>query len=317
MNIDNLNFLYTFLPAIIGLISSLIVWKIYITEGKHKKKKFKKKHIVNLNFILIFIPAVLGIVLSIIAWNIYKVNRDSSTNDGEIKQTKTIKYNETIDIHAGISIFVSPIELFKDGKEVDLNEGFPGTPLNLKLKLKDNRLLVSTNIISSDGNFVGELVENEWRLNPNNMFTRNFDDNGLEIIDNNNIPVFQIDMIDNNNIRIGGIIRSGNKIAIVKNNDEPYRLIRRDSFDIDQIKEYGSEVKKMFKYPISKHLKKRNMVDPKNDLEFKLNGFTIGDIQEKDKIIGEFLYLNVNAINKSKHKLKIKKIEADLHFGIK
>ena len=52
---------------------------------------------------------------------------------------------------------------------------------------------------------IAKIHGNEWVLNPNNYFRRNFDRSSLEVIDEYDIPVLQIEYLDEQRIKIGGI----------------------------------------------------------------------------------------------------------------
>jgi hypothetical protein len=63
-----------------------------------------------------------------------------------------------------------------------------------------------------DGKVMAELVDNEWRVNPHNYFKLNFDEPGLEIIDDYNIPWLQIDYLTPSSVKISGVFRGGENL---------------------------------------------------------------------------------------------------------
>ena len=52
----------------------------------------------------------------------------------------------------------------------------------VRIQFADGRLRVSARVFSTDGKHVAELVENEWKINANNYFDRNFDERSLEVL---------------------------------------------------------------------------------------------------------------------------------------
>lgn len=69
-------------------------------------------------------------------------------------------------------------------------------------------LLVSMVMRSLDGKVIARLFENEWVLNPNQYYRRNFDDSALEVIDEFGLPALQIEYIDPVTVRFGGVFHT-------------------------------------------------------------------------------------------------------------
>jgi len=66
-------------------------------------------------------------------------------------------------------------------------------------------ILISAVIHSLDGKIIAKIHDNEWVLNPNNFFQKNFDRSALEVIDEYDIPVLQVEYLDENRLKIGGV----------------------------------------------------------------------------------------------------------------
>ena len=88
----------------------------------------------------------------------------------------------------GISI------VFSDGV-FDIRKG-PSYLHGIKFKawLEDNRIFVTTDVRDSLGGIIAKMEKNEWILNSNARLDKNFDNNALEVIDNNGDVIFQIDI---------------------------------------------------------------------------------------------------------------------------
>ncbi len=53
----------------------------------------------------------------------------------------------------------------------------------VKIKYTNGKLLISTKIFDRDQKIVCEIQDNEWTINPNNFYKRNYIDEAIEIID--------------------------------------------------------------------------------------------------------------------------------------
>ena len=67
---------------------------------------------------------------------------------------------------------------------------FEDTPL--LLTSVNGQLKVSTIIRSPDGKLVAQIIDNEWKINPRNIFDRNYSDDALEVKDHRGDIVLQI-----------------------------------------------------------------------------------------------------------------------------
>lgn len=131
-----------------------------------------------------------------------------------------------------------------------------GDGIRITVKLRNDTILLSGSFRSLDGNTVAEIVDNEWQINPNNYFARNYDHHGLEIIDRDGIMKVQIDFIDKDSIIVNGFFKV----------DGVYSLVTRDKWEkwpegtlatkADLIKA-SEKLSLMFRYPSDKHFGKR------------------------------------------------------------
>ena len=92
---------------------------------------------------------------------------------------------------------------------VQMSEGVIVQPLGryapFSISRDKNGLLISAIVHSLDGKIIAKIQDNEWVLNPNNYFRKNFDRSALEVIDEYDIPVLQVEYVDESRIKIGGI----------------------------------------------------------------------------------------------------------------
>jgi len=90
-----------------------------------------------------------------------------------------------------------------------MSEGVVVQPLGryapFSIRRANNGLLISAIVHSLDGKVIAKIQDNEWVLNPDNYFRRNFDRSALEVIDDYDIPILQVEYWDESRIKIGGI----------------------------------------------------------------------------------------------------------------
>lgn len=147
-------------------------------------------------------------------------------------------------------------------KKSRLIDGYEFTPVQfsdrktpITIKLVNNKLRVSCSFTSLDGNIVAEIIENEWQINPNNYFRRNYDDQGLEVIDAQGIMKFQIDLVNENEIVVGGFFKFGNIYFTQK---ETYMFNpNHPTEESEIIQQHSSNVAYMFVYPETSHFGER------------------------------------------------------------
>lgn len=122
-----------------------------------------------------------------------------------------------------------------------------GEPV-LSVQIKDNKLYVSVIIRGNNGDLIAEIRENEWKLNKNQLFDRNYTDNALEVRDRLGNVVLQV-------VNFGDVIhfagtfhtKKGSAVSFVPIEDltaviEVSPSAKDLHFHIDPIFEYPSEL---------------------------------------------------------------------------
>lgn len=116
----------------------------------------------------------------------------------------------------------------------------------ISLRSKNNKLLVSAEIRDDKGNLVAELRDNEWALNKNTIFDRNYTNNTLEVRDRNgHIALQVVDFGDV--INVEGIFRCRNGWATVLSHTDSGGLMsvvspgKEPDISIPQVCEYPSD----------------------------------------------------------------------------
>ncbi len=128
-------------------------------------------------------------------------------------------------------------------KMIDVGSGYP-----IRIRIEQGKMLVSADIKDAEGRMIAQVIDNKWKINPNNSYDRNFDNNAFEVIDKQKMPALQIAITQENMIYIGGIFNLPTGKATVTPNG--YLWNPSD----DQIPE---SIQRIFVYPGDKNLGKR------------------------------------------------------------
>lgn len=206
-----------------------------IKEGLElRDKPTKLKYI---SFFIIFILLITSGVLQYYQESKKeRYSRDSGTLSGKLKD-KEIIYPE-------INWYGASVRFTSNDKNTNIFS------IPLAIWIEDGRLKVSTTITDKENNIIAKLEANEWEVNTNtnSFFRRNFDDNALEIIDENENVVLQI-QFDGKSIQLAGIWykEDGSKVCIkpTKGGFVMASLDKNQTVDMD--------IDKLFKYPADLH----------------------------------------------------------------
>lgn len=157
-------------------------------------------------------------------------------------------------------------------KKESLKNGIQCSPITIGikypifLKIKNDSLFVSATINSRDGKVVAEIIDNEWKINPNNYFKRNYDKHGFEVVDQESILKLQVYFTGNDSIKIGGVFMNGkNRYSFIS----PFMLSSLAITDLNDLKNYSSMVPNIFKYPEGKYFGIREDIKMDQDAAMK------------------------------------------------
>jgi len=174
------------------------------------EKRLCHKHAAQPKYLMMI--AITGILFSYIAGLIPKPweNKNVIVPEPLSKQIGTLKPKyPRINKSSGESYTSVGMDQSSQVFTFQMNEGVIVQPLGryapFSISKDKDGLLISAIVHSLDGKIIAKLENNDWVLNPNNYFRKNFDRSALEVIDEYDIPVLQVEYVDENRIRIGGI----------------------------------------------------------------------------------------------------------------
>lgn len=118
----------------------------------------------------------------------------------------------------------------------------------LILKRQERHLVISTRIRDASGNLIAELQNNEWAVNPNFKFDRNYTDDAIEVRDNQGRVALQV-VTFGDTIHVSGIFRcrSGKSMVLAREGAEGAVMVPRPpgvepEYAIQPICKYPSEL---------------------------------------------------------------------------
>jgi hypothetical protein len=176
-------------------------------SGIHKSSLFR-----DLNFWFGLI-GVVGTIIGIVGlWFYFKdkeettLNKNKAAMSGILRSTNDVSNTTAPIISAGGARFI-----IWDPNGVFLSEGT--NPL-VWLHINNGKLAVSANIRNENGELVAELRDNEWTLNKNLIFDRNYTNQALEVRERSGKVILQVAILPVENlgeiIYFAGILRCSN-----------------------------------------------------------------------------------------------------------
>ncbi len=162
----------------------------------------------------------------------------------------------------------------------------------MAIKIHDGRLLVTAWFNDRSGNMIAKIIDNEWKINPDNYFDRNFDNNGFEVVDQNKIPVLQVHIADGNKILIGGVFYYPETRLVMPFDGQSDISKKPARYDMKTLKE---KMKPLFEYPSDKQIGKRASLQPWTDV---VAGIVIGETRGGGRRTGKITHIKGHVVFK-------------------
>jgi hypothetical protein len=185
-----------------------ITKKLRFCRNETGEKFLCHRHAAQPKYLLII--AVTGILFSYIGTLIPNPWDNENVSDPFSQQTGTLKpkYSGTSKTSSEPYTSVG-VDQNSQVYTIKMSEGSIVQPLGryapFSISRDKNGLLISAIVHSLDGKIIAKIINNEWVLNPNNYFRKNFYKSALEVIDEYDIPELQVEYLDESRIKIGGI----------------------------------------------------------------------------------------------------------------
>jgi large-conductance mechanosensitive channel len=207
-------------------------------------------------FRLLVIGIILGVFSSVFLYGSGNISQDASQNRQNVLMAQKgevlpFKMNMTSDVtlYLGNNKEVTSAEALVQGVNLAnflyLNGNFP-----FQIGFSDDKMSVSANITDSNNQLVATIRNNVWKSDsPNSpqIGDRNYNNYAFEVIDNNNITIFNVRVVGSNEIQIGGLFNLGGTQTLVSDNGGGI-LGSPSQQNITQL------LTPLFKYPSSNYL---------------------------------------------------------------
>lgn len=226
----------------------IIIALIVAVLGIYKKNSWPLKVTISISGLLL-IGAIFGAIFQI------------AIEMRDAKEKAKLKYVGTLDPPSKFLLSTRKNILPKmglgDGGTIFVWGGPQGQPLfrffdnNAFVIIMDNdQVKISAIIRNKDGIALAELVNNEWKVNKNNTFDRNYSKDALEVKDNSGDIVLQVKIL-NDRIQFQGKFydRNGNGVALGR--VEGGGIIEWTGIGHPQLE---LKIKPIFQYPSDNHL---------------------------------------------------------------
>ncbi|MCB0748781.1 MAG: hypothetical protein KDC90_15075 [Ignavibacteriae bacterium] len=168
----------------------------------------------------------------------------------------------------------------------------------LNLKLRNDELLISIKLYDFFGNIISEINENDWAVG-SNIFSKNWNDEALEIIDIRGNVAFQISLKDNR-IIIRGILPLTSGVMIMT--DDIFTTLSYNREDLQKAINYSKDIKRLFEHTGSDYLRSKVPLTKAEQDELKKTKETNARIKSKikkfKKLNKEQLFLEASSLVK-------------------
>ncbi len=116
----------------------------------------------------------------------------------------------------------------------------------LNLRLEGDNLLISYKLYDQKGKLIFEIDKNNWSLNPNGIYSRNYNSHAVEILDDFGNVRFQISL-KKNIITVKGVFNVYSGTVVI--NDSESNFIKWDDKDINnKIRSYSGSIERIFNH---------------------------------------------------------------------
>lgn len=191
-------------------------------------------------------------------------NREEAQSQKEAKKAYTGKLQPEIKVILSAKEHIYPRLEIGDSGSIFKFTGPKGEPLlnflvdnDIIIEIEDNQTKLSTKIRDKNNNIIAEIIKNEWKIKPNNIWDRNYTNDAIEVIDSSGDVVLQVQLLDDRIRFQGKLYKSdGNRVGFwSKGLHSGGTIIRTDNRHPEMAHKINDfKIKPLFKYPSELHL---------------------------------------------------------------
>ena len=249
--------------AVLGIISVCI--------------KEKKKTIRTLSILII----IIGLGGAIYQEFTSIQDKRNTSMDDSLSPTYFFHIDDKIIVHIGGNYFESNIP---ESKELILMK-VPFLSSDSKIVFSEKGPLLYTKLKNFDGEIVAILEKNDWSLNTNNIFRRNYDKSALEVIDKYGTPFLQIIFIAIDEMRINGVFINNKRYTILTDDGTTLFNSEKELSTSDVLLKKDLKIKPIFIY-------KKNSLGKRTEYGEKFNDKYVKDSLDIRKLEIEYSSMN-------------------------
>ncbi len=223
-------------------------------DQEHWYERPRLKAVLNVGVMIGVLSLIVTVVIALLQRRVRKATEARSALSGEFKPAE-----DPCSPHA--------LRLLFAGNEMTVGKvrGEGRIPIvglfgAIELAFKEGSVLVSAKVVSPDGRITASIKDNEWQVNPNNHFDRNYDKSALEVRDaQSGVAVLQVEFLDKATLRLAGLFGDGDGYTCVTDSGsqgipDPNGMVARASKTRDALR----DLEFIFRYPSDRHLGERN-----------------------------------------------------------
>ena len=177
---------------------------------------------------------------SVLSRTVYQNEKSKISSKFPELEESGIPADEIIEVWMGGNVHGCNLNDLQEGeiKIVSVN----GVP-PVKIKFRNGVLLVSATVYSFDKRLACEIVDNQWKANPDNVFQCCSDDYGMQIRDANDITCLTVDYVDKQTIKIQAVIPTESVIVIMDNDGMNFH---EPTSSISEFRTYAKSISRIF-----------------------------------------------------------------------
>ena len=158
----------------------------------------------NAGWILIIIGSICLVGSAIlIPIGINKISKPKPMLQGTIG-TFEIDENKAFTVNFGSNILTN-YQSLKGGLDLNKFINVEGFEYPITISSVSGQLKITAWINDEKGNMIAHIVDNNWEINPDNYFDRNFSNCSVEVVNKDLVPVLQVEVKNGNYVYIGGL----------------------------------------------------------------------------------------------------------------
>jgi hypothetical protein len=238
-----------FLSILVPLLTASLT---VLNSWKNWKKDKKRTRTIKLSIAISC--GIIACLIAILNFNQAQKTIQLKANSGTLPTPRNTLLSANGSLFPGVTLKFGPNAFPIVASQINLNGG-------VEIYEENGNIKLNARIRDKSGQLIAEIIDNEWTLNHNYMFDRNYSNNALEVINNYGNVVLQLQYISNVILFQGVVFNDQGKcVAFWEGNDGRGQAVMYGSVETN----FTVPIKRIFKYPSWEHLGKYSKYGPTN-----------------------------------------------------